>query len=69
MPLTAREQQVFEGLLRGATSKQIARDLGIAPRTADTHRSHVLAKLNAKTTVELLARKVSGREDPSVSGE
>ncbi len=70
MPLTPREQEVLEKLLRGATSKQIARDLGIAWRTVDIHRDAVLRKLNARSTVELLVRKATGREDlPSASGE
>lgn len=70
MSLTAREQQVLERLLRGATSKQIARDLGLSWRTIEIYRGHVLHKLNARSTVELLVRKATDREDlPSASGE
>lgn len=44
-PLSEREEAVFDGLLRGRTSKQIARELGITPATERTHRQRVYVKL------------------------
>jgi ATP/maltotriose-dependent transcriptional regulator MalT len=44
-PLTRREQEVAALIARGMTNRQIAEELFIAERTADTHVEHILAKL------------------------
>lgn len=54
-PLTPREHDVLETLAMGLTSKQIARRLGISPRTAEKHRENCMRKLGARNTAELLA--------------
>jgi DNA-binding NarL/FixJ family response regulator len=43
--LTPREQQIAVLIGRGLTNRQIAAELGISERTADTHVSNLLAKL------------------------
>lgn len=43
--LTARERQVLDGVARGLTNKEIARDLGIGPGTVKTHVERLIAKL------------------------
>lgn len=52
--LTAREREVFHLIIEGMTTKEIARLLEIAVRTAENHRNHVLAKLGARNTAGLL---------------
>jgi two-component system response regulator DctR len=52
--LTEREIEVFEQLRHGKSSKQIARTLAISPRTVETHRHHILAKLNLDSSKELM---------------
>lgn len=52
--LTAREREVLDGLVRGDSSKAIASDLGISPRTVDVHRSHVMEKLGVRSIAELV---------------
>lgn len=52
--LTEREMDVFEQLRHGASSKQIARTLSISPRTVETHRHHILAKLKLESVKELM---------------
>ncbi|WP_273454128.1 response regulator transcription factor [Nevskia ramosa] len=54
--LSVREHDVLERILAGASSKQIARDLEISPRTIDVHRANILAKLGIATVRELLQR-------------
>lgn len=54
--LTARERQVAAHLAEGRTNKEIARLLGLSPRTAEAHRARLLAKLGARNTAELVAR-------------
>lgn len=58
--LTRREREIAQQLVTGATSKQIARTLGISPRTVEAHRSRLMNKLQAATHGELVARLVSG---------
>lgn len=54
--LSAREMDVLDHILGGASSKQIARDLDISPRTVDVHRANILGKLGIATVRELLQR-------------
>jgi DNA-binding CsgD family transcriptional regulator len=50
--LSAREREVLALLIEGAPNKEIARALGIAPRTAKFHVAAVLHKLGARNRVE-----------------
>ena len=52
--LTPREKQVFKLLAEGATSRDMAKYLGISLKTAMTHRSHVMEKLNVHSRAELI---------------
>lgn len=52
--LTPREMAIFKEVASGASSKQVARNLNISPRTVDAHRANILQKLGAKSTVELI---------------
>ncbi|MGH9360754.1 MAG: response regulator [Thermoanaerobaculia bacterium] len=52
--LTPREREVFHLVVEGKTTKEIARSLGISLKTADNHRSRVLAKLGLHNTAELV---------------
>ena len=45
--LTAREQEVLDGILRGWSNAQLSHRLGISVPTVKTHVSNVLAKLGA----------------------
>jgi FixJ family two-component response regulator len=53
-PLTAREQDVLRGLVDGASNKEIARQLGISPRTIEVHRARIMEKLGAKNAADLI---------------
>lgn len=52
--LSARELDVLHGLLEGKTSKTMARDLGISPKTVDVHRASVMRKLLVTNSAELV---------------
>jgi PAS domain S-box-containing protein len=56
--LTRREREIARQLMRGGTSKQIARLLGISPRTVEAHRARLMRKLGAANQGELVARLV-----------
>ena len=55
--LTARERDVLGGVARGLSNRSIADELGITERTARTHVSNILAKLelSSRTQAALLA--------------
>ena len=47
--LTDREIEVLVLVARGLQTKQVARVLGISPRTADHHLEHAYAKVGVST--------------------
>lgn len=51
--LTSREREVALLLAVGKTNREIAKDLGISIKTIDTHRGHILKKLELRNNVEL----------------
>jgi DNA-binding CsgD family transcriptional regulator len=54
--MTTRERQVAKMLAEGLTSKEIARGLGISPRTGEVHRARLIARFGARNGLELIAR-------------
>jgi two-component system response regulator FixJ len=52
--LTQRERDVLECLVRGASSKEIARQLSLSPRTVEAHRARLMTKSGAKSLSTLL---------------
>ncbi|HAA04892.1 MAG TPA: DNA-binding response regulator [Syntrophobacteraceae bacterium] len=52
--LTAREQQVLRMVAEGRSTKDIAADLFISPKTVENHRANIMEKLNLHNTIELV---------------
>ncbi len=52
--LSLREREVVQLVGEGKTSKEVAAKLGMSLKTAETHRSNILIKLNLHSTVELV---------------
>jgi two-component system response regulator FixJ len=70
--LTQRQRQVFDLLVRGLQTKQIAKRLGISHRTVEVHRSKILARLEATTFANLLSTVLErdlGKEGEERSGD
>lgn len=63
--LTPREIEVLTRVARGASTKQVARSLGITPKTAGTHIERIYLKIGASTrsTATLFAMQ-HGLMDP-----
>lgn len=52
--LSKRELEVLEKIGAGKTTKQIAFDLSLSPRTVDIHRASIKKKLVLKTSAEIV---------------
>ncbi|MGH9477039.1 MAG: response regulator [Terriglobales bacterium] len=52
--LGSRERQVLQLVAEGKTSKEVADLLGISPKTAESHRSHIMEKLALHNTAGLV---------------
>ena len=53
--LSQRELEVLEKIGAGKTTKEIAFDLDLSPRTVDIHRANIKKKLGLKSGAEVLA--------------
>jgi two-component system response regulator NreC len=53
-PLSEREREVLRLLALGHTNQEIAKQLFISVRTAETHRAHIMQKLGLQTRAELV---------------
>jgi RNA polymerase sigma factor (sigma-70 family) len=51
--LTPREREVLLRVARGRTSREIAEEFGISPRTVETHRERIMTKLRIRTVAGL----------------
>lgn len=52
--LSEREREIFQLIAEAHSNKEIAELLSISPTTVDTHRAHILQKLDVHNTVELV---------------
>lgn len=43
--LTARQLEILRGIASGSSTKEIARDLGVSPKTVDFHRTQLMKRL------------------------
>jgi two-component system, NarL family, response regulator NreC len=53
-PLSDREREVLRMLALGHTNQEIAEQLYISVRTAESHRAHIMQKLRLSTRAELV---------------
>ena len=52
--LTSREREILQLLAEGKTNKEVATALNISPYTVETHRGHILQKVNLHNSAELV---------------
>lgn len=57
--LTRRERQVLHLAAEGLSNPAMGKRLGISPRTAQTHRAHVMEKLGLRTRRDLIVYAVN----------
>jgi two-component system, NarL family, response regulator NreC len=58
-PLSEREREVLRLLALGHTNQEIAKMLFISVRTAETHREHIMQKLDLASRAELVRHAIS----------
>lgn len=52
--LSEREREIFQLIAEGRTNRSVAEVLDISPATVETHRAHILQKLDIHNTAELV---------------
>lgn len=73
--LTCRELQILQSVARGRSAKEVAHELGIAPRTVERHIENARNKMRARNKTHMIAKAViygelildlepSGRPEP-----
>jgi two-component system response regulator NreC len=58
-PLSEREREILRLLALGHTNQEIAQQLYISVRTAESHRAHIMQKLRLTTRAELVRYALS----------
>ena len=59
--LTTREREIVQLLAEGKSNKEVATSLNISVKTAETHRSRIMAKLQLRSIGELVRYAVRNR--------
>lgn len=59
-PLTERETEIIREIVNGLSTQEIAEKLFISPRTVETHRKNLMAKLNMKNLASLVRWALEG---------
>jgi FixJ family two-component response regulator len=54
--LSEREREVLGLIVEGLTNKEIGRALTLSPRTVETHRANLFAKLQAESLAQLIRK-------------
>jgi two-component system, NarL family, response regulator NreC len=52
--LSHREREIFQLIAEGKTNKEIAALLSVSPSTVDTHRGHIMEKLDLHSAAEIV---------------
>lgn len=61
--LSEREREVLGLIVEGLTNKEIARALGLSPRTVETHRANLFGKLETGSLAQLIRQYAQLVED------
>ena len=59
--LSAREREIVQLLAEGASNKDVARSLGISVKTAETHRSNIMRKMQFASLSDLVKYAVRNK--------
>ncbi|MEH6832909.1 MAG: helix-turn-helix transcriptional regulator, partial [Sulfitobacter sp.] len=56
--MTARELEVLMGLAKGLSNQGISEQLGVSPKTIDSHRTNLMRKMAVNSTATLLVKAI-----------
>ena len=59
--LSVREKEVIALVAEGMTAQEIAKKLFLSLDTVETHKRHILEKLDAHNTAEAVAKAIRGK--------
>jgi DNA-binding NarL/FixJ family response regulator len=59
--LTARQREIVQLLAEGKSSKEVATELEISVKTAETHRANIMRRLECHSVTELVRYAVRNR--------
>jgi len=59
-PLSRREKEILQKVAYGATTREVALDLGISPHTVKTHLERIFEKLGANDRAQAVAIAIRG---------
>ncbi|MEZ4649599.1 MAG: response regulator transcription factor [Candidatus Eisenbacteria bacterium] len=62
--LTPREREVLQLLANGSGTKEVAHELGISSKTVDTHRRHIMEKLETDNVPDLVRHAIRAGLSP-----
>lgn len=62
--LSGRERQILQGLLGGLSNKEIARTLGLSPRTVEMHRASMMDDLQVSSLSEAVRIAIDAELKP-----
>jgi FixJ family two-component response regulator len=66
--LTTREREVMELIVAGCANKQVAAELGVAEKTVEAHRQHMLRKMGVRNAVQLVQVILAARQRGATQG-
>ncbi len=67
--LSPREREVLSLIVAGLTNKEIGRALDVSPRTVETHRAHLSAKLQATSLAQLIRSYAALVDEDAAAGD
>ena len=65
--LSPRESELLRAVVEGKSTKMIADELGISPRTVDHHRANLMEKMRAANVADLVRMTVEAGDMPKPS--
>jgi RNA polymerase sigma factor (sigma-70 family) len=66
--LTPRERQVLDRVAAGVSNREIGEQLGVSPKTVESHRAKVMRKMQATSVLHLVRMLMQVQDDPPRPG-
>ena len=65
--MSEREREVLGLIVAGLTNKEMGRAMAVSPRTVETHRANLFAKLEAESLAQLVRQYSALIDEPGAS--